>query len=590
MRHHARRHALAAAALLIALAPVWHVGAPPVDAAISVSRQAGADRFATAVQISRAAFGTGVPVAFIATGSDFPDALAGGPLAARLGGPVLLTTRTGLPDVTRTELGRLKPGRIVILGGTGSVAGSVATALDAYTAGSVTRLAGGDRYATSVAISKAGFAAGVPAVYIATAGSFPDALAASAAAARGRYPVLLVGRNAIPDVVAAELRRLRPGRIFVAGGVSAVSEVVRAALAQYAPGGATRVAGPDRFATAVAVSKRHFTTAPIVYLASGRNYPDALAAAPVAGRQGGPVLLTAPDYLPSVVAAEIARLKPGKVVIVGGTNAVSPSVAAAVAAGTAPLSGSGRCTARPTSAPAGWRRVVASDFNETTALGRWPGPVAAQHWVNRAAGARDSSGRGVYDSSKTVSERNGLLDIWIHSETAARPGVHDPAGQRYVAAIVAKMGPTNGARISICMRADVIPGYKLAYMLWPSQGTGNELGEIDYPEARLIGPPATAKAFMHYAPKPSSGSHQDAYDSGASLQAWHVYTMEWNPKAATPYVSFYLDGRRIGHSTRYVPAVAMRYIMQMETFVGGQALPAPAQGHIQVDWVTIDLP
>ncbi len=215
--------------------------------------------------------------------------------------------------------------------------------------------------------------------------------------------------------------------------------------------------------------------------------------------------------------------------------------------------------------------------------------MAAQAWQNRV-GARDSSGRGVYDSSKTVSERNGLLDIWIHSETSGKPGVHDPAGQRYVAAIVSKLGPTKGAKITICMRTDVIPGYKLAYLLWPSEGIGNQLGEIDFPEGKLSGLPATAKAFMHYAPKPTSGKHQDWYDTGKPLQQWHAYTIEWNPKASPPYAKFYLDGQLIGHSTKYVPTVTMRYIMQNETYVKGQLLPAPAQGHIQVDWITIDVP
>jgi hypothetical protein len=189
-----------------------------------------------------------------------------------------------------------------------------------------------------------------------------------------------------------------------------------------------------------------------------------------------------------------------------------------------------------------------------------------------------------------VSEGGGLLDIWIHSETDSRRGVHDPAGKRYVAALVSRLGATRGARVTICMRADVIPGYKLAYMLWPSSGNGNQLGEIDYPETRLIGPPATSHAFMHYAPKPSSGRHQDYYDSRASIQAWHAYTIEWNPTAPQPYAAFYLDGALLGVSTRHIPSVPMTLILQHETFVGGQQLPAPAQGHVQIDWITIDVP
>ena len=82
---------------------------------------AGPDRFATAAAISASEFGTGVPVAYVATGMNFPDALAGGPVAAINGGPILLVTKDTIPDATATELTRLAPQEIVILGGTGVV-------------------------------------------------------------------------------------------------------------------------------------------------------------------------------------------------------------------------------------------------------------------------------------------------------------------------------------------------------------------------------------------------------------------------------------------------------------------------------------
>lgn len=245
---------------------------------------------------------------------------------------------------------------------------------------------------------------------------------------------------------------------------------------------------------------------------------------------------------------------------------------------TAPPAGS-RCATGSGSAPAGWLRRVTSQFSEETPLGSWPGPVAARDWRNRPAGWHDSSGRGTYDSGRTVSEADGLLDIYIHSEGATR----------YVAALLPLLGDTSGQRISMCMRADVIPGYKVAYLLWPSNGPGNYHGEVDFPEARLDAG-TTAHAFMHYDPKPASGRNQDGYDSGASIHQWHVYTMEWNPQGATPYAAFYLDGRLVGRSTAYVPQGPMHYVLQNETLPAGLELPPPAAGHVQIDWVTIDTP
>jgi spore germination protein YaaH len=90
-----------------------------------VFRQSGADRYSTAAAISAATFAPGVPVAYVATGADFPDALAGAAAAGHLGAPLLLVTRDSVPTATALELARLQPGRVVILGGPGVVGDGV---------------------------------------------------------------------------------------------------------------------------------------------------------------------------------------------------------------------------------------------------------------------------------------------------------------------------------------------------------------------------------------------------------------------------------------------------------------------------------
>jgi glucose/arabinose dehydrogenase len=97
-----------------------------------VSRRSGADRYATASAVA-ATYPVGVTVAYVATGENYPDAIAGGPAAARDGGPLLLVRRDSIPAATASQLARLKPGRIVVLGGTGAVSAQVATALGGYT-------------------------------------------------------------------------------------------------------------------------------------------------------------------------------------------------------------------------------------------------------------------------------------------------------------------------------------------------------------------------------------------------------------------------------------------------------------------------
>ena len=102
----------------------------------SVTRLSGSWRVETAVEISKATFPTpGVPVVYIANAYNFPDALAGAPAAAIQGGPILLTTIDTLPETVANELSRLKPERIVVLGGPPAVSETVETQLNAYTDG-----------------------------------------------------------------------------------------------------------------------------------------------------------------------------------------------------------------------------------------------------------------------------------------------------------------------------------------------------------------------------------------------------------------------------------------------------------------------
>jgi len=106
---------------------------------------------------------------------------------------------------------------------------------------------------------------------------------------------------------------------------------VLAGLAQYATSGnVTRLAGSDRYATAVAVTSGTFAPGPIVFVATGVNFPDALGGGPVAGGLPGPLLLVPGTFLPSSVAGELSRLNPDTVIILGGTNAVSADVAYAI--------------------------------------------------------------------------------------------------------------------------------------------------------------------------------------------------------------------------------------------------------------------
>lgn len=293
-----------------------------------VQRLAGIDRYATAAAISKASFSPGVPVAYVATGANFPDALAAGAAAVRRGGPVLLVSSSNVPGPTASELARLDPAEIVVVGGSSIVSAGVVAQLRTYaTSGTVRRLAGATRYATAAAISRDAFPSGVTVAYVATGMNFPDALAGVAAAGSGGGPVLLTKPGELPAETAAELGRLNPDRIVVLGGTSVISGSVANALQRYA-GSVTRMSGSNRYSTAVDVSRETFDRSPVVFIATGSNFPDALGGGPVAGSIPGPLLLVPGTSVPGDVANELQRLGPDRVVILGGTSVVSSGVEA----------------------------------------------------------------------------------------------------------------------------------------------------------------------------------------------------------------------------------------------------------------------
>ena len=292
--------------------------------ALPFTRTSGADRYATAVALSAGA-PTGGTV-YVATGQGFADALAGGPAAATANAAVLLVTRDTVPSVTTQRLQALAPRRIVVLGGPAAVSDAVLAQLDVLATDGASRVAGENRYATAAAVSAQAFSTGVPVVYVATGAGFPDALAGASAGARRSGPVLLTERDNLPVQTALELRRLAPSSIVILGGTGAVSESVETQLRTYSLDVA-RSAGPDRYASAVEVSKGTYTSASTAYLATGANFPDALAGGPVAADAAAPLLLVPGTCVPASVRAELTRLGVDNLVLLGGEGAVSGAVA-----------------------------------------------------------------------------------------------------------------------------------------------------------------------------------------------------------------------------------------------------------------------
>lgn len=297
----------------------------PTDTPTVVTRLAGADRFGTAAAVA-ARFNTTGTV-FIATGSDFPDALAGGAAAGSMGAPLLLTSSKGIPSTVTEELKRLKPSQIVLLGGPAAVSDSGFEELKAF-AGSVERLGGADRQQTAVTVSQEVFKSGADSVIVTSGRDFPDALSASSLFKSVNAPILLAGSAGLSTETKAEIKRLGANTAYVLGGIAAVSESVASELTDQGLK-VVRLGGADRFQTSLLTGKHGFPATAkgaTVYLATGLDFPDGLTVGPLAVREAGPVLLTNGTCISNDVAGYVKQIDPEQIVLVGGAKAISDAV------------------------------------------------------------------------------------------------------------------------------------------------------------------------------------------------------------------------------------------------------------------------
>ncbi|MGB3827680.1 MAG: cell wall-binding repeat-containing protein, partial [Ornithinimicrobium sp.] len=82
----------------------------------SVQRVSGGNQYEVAANLA-GYYPRGVDVLYVATGRDYPDALAGAGRAGTLEGPVVYVGQRTLPRATKEAITKLNPDRVVVLGG-----------------------------------------------------------------------------------------------------------------------------------------------------------------------------------------------------------------------------------------------------------------------------------------------------------------------------------------------------------------------------------------------------------------------------------------------------------------------------------------
>lgn len=307
---------------------------PVTSAALTKDRISGANRYETAVEVSKSGW-TSSDYVVLASGQSYADALCAVPLAKKYSAPILLTEKDKLNDSTKNEIARLKAKHVIIIGKEGAVSKNAENALKSIvSAENIERIGGSDRYETSVKVAEK--LGKTKKAVLAYGGNYADALSIAPAAASEGMPILLTKSNELPKEV-EDYAKSNSGNIdatYAIGGASAVSAEVSSSFAGAATASSKRIGGADRFETNAQVLqnfKEDFNYDNIYVVVGagtkGTEFADALSASPLAAKKMAPVVLTYKG-LNSKLEAEIkSEIAPKKnVVAIGGTSVVPESV------------------------------------------------------------------------------------------------------------------------------------------------------------------------------------------------------------------------------------------------------------------------
>jgi len=292
-------------------------------------RLGGSDRFATSALISEEGWSGGSDAVIIANGIQFADALAGVPLAAALNAPILLVAKNSVSSSVKAEVARLGASKVYILGGIAAIDKSVE---NSFSGVSVERLAGSDRFATAVAIAEKlqEITGRKPSnVFLASAVSFPDALAVSPVAGMTLSPILYAPKTGTITAVTSDyIKASGAASVTVLGGTAVINTKVQNSAKVGSVASVTRISGDNRYQTALRINQKYdslFATGTAAF-ATGLAFPDALAGGALAAKLKLPLVLADTPYVTNEMKSYVSGRDVRNVYIFGGSNAVPDSL------------------------------------------------------------------------------------------------------------------------------------------------------------------------------------------------------------------------------------------------------------------------
>jgi hypothetical protein len=230
----------------------------------------------------------------------------------------------------------------------------------------------------------------------------------------------------------------------------------------------------------------------------------------------------------------------------------------------------------PTAVPTGFVRAFTEDFNTPAALGNFDSVYGNK--FGEYAGCCSTNQLTVYDSKRVLSVSNGSLFYTLHSEN----------GVSYAAA--PQPGPSLGFTygqygLSVRLVSSNGRGYKIAFLLWPTQGSWTN--EVDFPE---VDPDFRAPIrAVSLNTTTANGAHtfSGTLDTGVTFtdNQYHTFLLDWRPGQLQAYV----DGKLVqSFPAQAIPAQAMRLSLQAEGWINSGPVPASTVDVVEVPWVYIN--
>ena len=303
-----------------------------------ITELTGSDRYETAVKISKEGWKNGSDKVVIINGDVSIDGIISTPLATTYNAPILLVEKNNVPNSVKSELKRLNPKDIIIIGDENAISKTTTNQIKSTVNASQTRLNGSNRYETSLLIAKEiDKNHDVEKVYITNAnGGEVDALTIAAKAGQDKQPIILTDKNSITDNTYKWLKSEDLQNAYFIGGPQMISTNVINKVNDITKDNVTnnRVYGADRHETNANVIKKFYTDDELeaVLVAKSDVLVDALAAGPLAANLKSPILITPKTYVSAYHKENLEAKSANKVYKIGGglTSKVMSSIASSL--------------------------------------------------------------------------------------------------------------------------------------------------------------------------------------------------------------------------------------------------------------------